>query len=201
MLYDSANHLVYVDENTLAVHPDFTPGFVTVGSGSCVVVPNVPPDAICQNIQVPANANCQGDATAGQVNNGSTDSDGTIQSMVLHPGPPYALGANPVWLVVTDDDGAVDSCSATITVVDQTPPSITCPGPITAQCIAVVPEVYADAAAFVAAGGSLSDNCSGVVFSFLGATSNGLTCPTILTRRYVATDGAGLPTPASRRSR
>ena len=188
-----ASHLTFVDEFTSAVQPDFTPGFITVGTGSCVQVPNVPPNAVCQNIQVAANGLCQGDATADLVDNGSTDSDGTIQSMVLHPGPPYALGANPVWLVVTDDDGDVDSCSATITVVDDTDPAITCPGDIAVQCSANIPAAYADAAAFLTAGGTFADNCAGAgwTFSYAGQTSDGQSCPEVITRLYVLTDDAG----------
>jgi len=52
----------------------------------------------------------------------------------------------------------------TITVDDNTPPTITAPAAITGiQCVAAVPAAYADASAFTAAGGTLGDNCVGAV--------------------------------------
>ncbi len=85
----------------------------------------------CQNIQVGTDGNCQGTATAAQVNNGSNDPGGSIQSMVLHPAGPYPIGINGVWLVVTDNGGLMDSCNATVTVRDLTPPTVNCPDDIT----------------------------------------------------------------------
>jgi hypothetical protein len=43
------------------------------------------------------------------------------------PPGPYPLGTNRVSLIVTDDKGASNTCSALVIVVDTTPPVLTCP--------------------------------------------------------------------------
>jgi hypothetical protein len=62
-----ANHIVYVDENTIEIPVEFTAGQFTIGGGSCAPPANLPPTAICQNVQVAADGSCQGTATAAQV--------------------------------------------------------------------------------------------------------------------------------------
>jgi len=187
-----ANHILYVDDQSQPVRPDFVPGLLTVGSGSCAVVVNQPPTAVCQNIQVAANGSCQGTATAAQVNNGSSDpEDGANVTLALVPAGPYALGANPVSLIVTDQGGLADTCAATITVVDQTAPVLNCPSNIAVQCGGNVPAAYANAAALISAGGTVTDNCPNPTVALLDQVSDGNTCPNVITRRYVATDGAG----------
>jgi hypothetical protein len=53
------------------------------------------------------------------VDNGSFDPDaGDSVTLVQSPAGPYALGANSVTLTATD------SCSATVTVVEDTPPLV-----------------------------------------------------------------------------
>jgi hypothetical protein len=64
------------------------------------------------------------------VDNGSFDNDGTIVSRALGPPGPYPRGMTDVTLTVTDNDGLTDSCAATITVEDHTPPVLTCLGNI-----------------------------------------------------------------------
>jgi hypothetical protein len=88
---------------------------------------NQPPTALCRNITTNANANCQAAVPASAVDNGSFDPDGTIVARVLSPAGPYPKGVTGITLTITDNNGATSSCSATITVVDNTPPSITCP--------------------------------------------------------------------------
>lgn len=97
-----------------------------VTTGTCGTT--LPPTAICKNVTVVAGSNCQTSVAANQVDNGSFDTDGTIVGRSLNPVGPFSVGQTAVTLTVTDDDGATASCSATITVVDQTPPSVTCPG-------------------------------------------------------------------------
>ncbi len=89
---------------------------------------NTPPNAICQDIQLSADVNCE---ATGSIDNGSNDPDGTITSMRQEPPGPYQLGTTPVTLWVFDDAGDSASCSSNVTVVDDTPPTLTCPGDIT----------------------------------------------------------------------
>jgi uncharacterized repeat protein (TIGR03803 family) len=86
------------------------------------LLPNQPPVARCHDVTVSAGPNCVADAS---VDNGSFDADGG-DSITLRQDPPgpYALGVTRVTLTVTDNHGASDSCSATVTVVDTTPPTI-----------------------------------------------------------------------------
>src|SRR5262249_12610616 len=88
---------------------------------------NQPPVALCRNVTNAADANCHAAITAAQVDNGSFDPDGTIMTRTLVPPGPYGLGLTMVTLTVTDNQGATNSCAATVVVLDNTPPSITCP--------------------------------------------------------------------------
>ncbi|MCG3147973.1 MAG: hypothetical protein PCFJNLEI_01414 [Verrucomicrobiae bacterium] len=94
---------------------------------------NRPPTAVCQDLIRSADAGCQATVTAAEFNNGSTDpDDDTLQFSVNPPGP-YSLGVTPVTLTVSDGKGGADTCAATITVADNTPPTIVCPGTIITQ--------------------------------------------------------------------
>src|SRR4029079_10968375 len=86
-----------------------------------------------------------------------------------------------------DSCGNVGTCTQTITVNDTTPPTITCPGPLTLQCFSAVP---APNIGLVTA----SDNCGGAVTVIhLGdsATNGTSSCNNVITRTYKATDSCG----------
>jgi PKD repeat protein len=85
------------------------------------------PNAICQNATVQLNASGVVTISATVVNNGSTDNCG-IASMVVSPNA-FAcaqIGPNPVVLTVTDVNGNVSTCNATVTVQDLIPPVAVC---------------------------------------------------------------------------
>lgn len=112
--------------------------------------------ALCSNITVAAGASCTANAS---IDAGSSDPDaGDLITLSQSPPGPYSLGSTLVTLTVTDNHGASNTCSATVTVVDLTPPSVTCPGATTnsahANCEAAIPNVLPDVTA--------SDNCSAV---------------------------------------
>ncbi len=86
--------------------------------------PNQPPVALCSNITVSADVNCQATVAAVAVDAGSFDSDGTITSRSLNPAGPFPTGTNNVMLTVFDNSGASNTCNAQIIVVDTTPPTI-----------------------------------------------------------------------------
>jgi uncharacterized repeat protein (TIGR03803 family) len=86
------------------------------------IVLNRPPVALCHDVTVSAGPNCSADAS---VDNGSFDPDaGDTITVRQEPPGPYPLGATPVTLTVTDNHGASNSCTATVTVVDTTGPTI-----------------------------------------------------------------------------
>ncbi|MGB4847885.1 MAG: T9SS type A sorting domain-containing protein, partial [Saprospiraceae bacterium] len=87
----------------------------------------------------------------------------------------------------TDACGNFIDCNQTITVFDNTPPSITCPGNITVQCATQVP--VANPAAIVTA-----DNCGGVAtVTFAGDIISNFVCTNqyIVNRTYLAADACG----------
>jgi hypothetical protein len=102
------------------------------GSDSFIVnVENQPPLARCKDVIVSANASCSGDAN---VDNGSADPDSDAFTLVQTPAGPYTLGTTEVMLRASDAYEAYSSCTATVTVVDDTPPAIICPADLTVEC-------------------------------------------------------------------
>ncbi|HPI32194.1 MAG TPA: C10 family peptidase, partial [candidate division Zixibacteria bacterium] len=93
---------------------------------------NLPPVAQCADVTVDADDNCQ--AAAASIDNGSYDPEGYAVTLEQIPAAPYPLGATLVTLRVTDPQGGVATCEATVTVVDVTPPIITCPSDRTFEC-------------------------------------------------------------------
>src|SRR5262245_48284813 len=88
------------------------------------------PTVLCHDVVVQAGSGCSADAS---VDNGSTDADGQIVSRVQTPPGPYPLGVTTVTLRVTDNDNLFAECTATVTVLDNTAPTITCPPDLVIQ--------------------------------------------------------------------
>jgi hypothetical protein len=89
-----------------------------------LVVENRPPVAKCRPVTKSADASCSADVMAVEVDDGSTDPDGDPIVTTISPAGPFALGITPVTLTATDDKGATATCSAAVTVLDTTPPSL-----------------------------------------------------------------------------
>ena len=149
----------------------------------------VAPVAVCQNVTVDADANCEGTVTPQMVDNGSTvDPACAPLTFDLMPPGPYVLGDTPVTLTVTDQCGRSDTCTATITVVDNADPVITCPPTAGVECVADVPPPDF-------AGGTATDNCDpNPTVVHVGDVDNGgagcVNDPLVITRSYRATDMA-----------
>jgi hypothetical protein len=115
-----------------------------------------PPTASCKPYTAMLDATGHAFVTGANVDNGSSDNC-AIATRIVTPSMFTCanLGPNTVTLTVTDPSGNSASCQTTVTVVDITPPTISCPANITksndpGQCSAVV--TYANATA--------TDNCS-----------------------------------------
>ena len=128
-------------------------------SGQPVIVTGNPPDALAQDVTVSAGAACFANVTAEQVDAGSSDPDGDPITLELSPVGPYPVGVTPVVLTVSDTvGGGISVATATITVVDETPPVIT------ASDVAVSSDP-GRCGAIVVFGASATDNCSLAVFN------------------------------------
>ena len=167
----------------------FRAGTIAIGEQTFTVhqagVDTVPPVAVCQNMVAAADATCHATVPASAVDNGSFDNDGTILSRSLTPPGPYAKGITSVTLTVTDNDGWTDSCDATITVEDHTPPAITCPANLVTNLPAGVSNAVVNFSTPAA-----TDNCGTVTVvatpangSTFALGTNPVTC--------VATDSSG----------
>ena len=85
------------------------------------------PTAICQNVTVQLDANGQGSLTTTAIDNGSSDNCGIASlSLDVTSFDCSDVGPNPVTLTVTDDNGNVSTCVATVTVEDNVAPVAIC---------------------------------------------------------------------------
>lgn len=83
----------------------------------------IAPTAICQDIEVALDADGLATITPEQIDNGSTDNCGGVTFALDQTDFDCSnLGANQVTLTVTDNNGNTNSCTATVTVVDDLAP-------------------------------------------------------------------------------
>ncbi|MBE0649149.1 MAG: HYR domain-containing protein [Bacteroidales bacterium] len=95
--------------------------FITDTNSVC----NDPPVAICQNYLVSAGENCDAMISVANIDGGSYDPDGDPLTMTLNNYGPFGVGTHTVILTVSDYEYS-SICSATVTVVDDTPPTANC---------------------------------------------------------------------------
>jgi hypothetical protein len=88
------------------------------------IPPNLPPVAVCKQIEISADENCQSVIIADYVDGGSYDPDDDPITLSIDNSGPFSLGEHEVNLTVTDEYGESDTCQAKVTVVDTTPPII-----------------------------------------------------------------------------
>ncbi len=116
-----------------------------------------PPTVVCQDITVQLDATGNVTITAADIDNGSSDNCG-IDAMWLDVSSFDCtdVGPNVVNLFVQDSCGTISSCAATVTVEDNIPPVITCPGDETVTAVAGSCSVVVNGIAPV----FITDNCS-----------------------------------------
>jgi hypothetical protein len=88
------------------------------------ISPNSPPVAMCKDIEISADENCQAAIIADYVDDGSYDPDDDPITLSIDNAGPFSLGKHEVNLTVTDEHGESNTCQAKVTVVDTTPPII-----------------------------------------------------------------------------
>ncbi len=137
-------------------------------AANVTVIDELPPIAICQNITAELDENGSVTITADQIDNGSTDNCGIASLSIDTDTFGCAdVGDQPVVLTVTDNSGNTAICDATVTVVDNTAPELTCSN--------VVLEIGTDGTATLdpADIAVASDNCGSVT---LEASKTVFTC-------------------------
>ncbi len=145
------------------------------------------PSALCKPATVVLDAAGQGAVTVAAINNGSTYECG-LQTMSVNPTSVNCaqVGTVTVTLTVTDVNNDSSQCITTVTVQENTLPTITCPNPVTVTCSGNVPAVNLAAV-------TASDNCGAPVKSHLGDATSNQTCTNrkTVTRTYKAADASG----------
>lgn len=151
---------------------------------------NKPPTIICP---APISVNADtGLPYATGVNLGTPiTSDNCGVAAVLNDSPvQFPVGSTTVTWTVTDVNGLSATCTQIVFVTDSQSPLMNCPPPVTVNCINEVPVPYASLAEYIAAGGTVTDNdgIDAASFALSSQTSNGNTCPEVITRVYIVAD-------------
>jgi hypothetical protein len=148
-----------------------------------LVLDNIPPTIVAQNISVSLDGNGNATIIPSMIDNGSFDNCGGVTLDInMTSFDCDDLGENTVTLLVSDLAGNPISATATVTVLDEIPPTISCPTNI----------VIDDCTGLVTYGApTFSDNCSTPILTFMGPAS-GTIFPigeTVIT--MIATDQSG----------
>src|SRR5262249_6710996 len=145
------------------------------------------------SLKLPANVvqQCPGDTRTSAAGTATaTDGCGLVTitySDTVSNGCGFTKTVQRLWTAV-DQCGNTTNGLQTITVIDTTKPTVVFPN-ISAQCPGDVPPAYTNLAAFLAAGGTATDNCSSALtFAFLSDSGLVGRCPGTVTRVYRFTD-------------
>jgi hypothetical protein len=94
---------------------------------------------------------------------------------------------------IADLCGNTARCEQLVTINDTIPPMLTCPMDTSVQCDIVGMPVFTDLAEFESAGGSVFDSCGIDPLSFIliSESSDGNSCPEIISRVYQISDQCG----------
>jgi hypothetical protein len=140
------------------------------------------PVAKAKDVVVFADDTC---GTGASIDDESSDADGDALTITQTPAGPYPLGTTSVLLTVVDRNGATSQATATVTVVDGTPPAISCPAPIT---VSTSPGACSAPVAFTT---PASDSCSPIASISSSHASGSTFAVGQTTVTSTATDTAG----------
>ncbi|GEM_PF-667108 len=159
---------------------------VSTCTATVTVVDNIPPAAICQDITIQLDANGAASITATDIDAGSSDACGIVSLGLSQTDFNCThIGTNIVILSVSDVNGNVSTCEATVTVVDNIPPVLSCPSDQTivldGTCGATIPDFTVGAA---------TDNC-GVTVTQSPASGTAYHGAQIVAVTLTADDGNG----------
>ncbi len=178
---------------------DFTSYDIEGNQAFCRVILNVldgdAPVITCpEDITVSADANCSAVVNyTAPVGVDACLPANTVLTAGLGTGATFPLGTTVETYTVTDTDGNSASCSFNINVIDDTPPSITCPGDIN---VLVGPELCSRIINFLLP--TVTDNCPGATIVQTGGLTSGSSFPSGSNLvEFTATDAAGNTTVCS----
>ena len=189
--YWDSNLRQWLDTGLTNINQNIADGYLTFNTNHTTIfaaLVNQPPTAICHDVTVAAGSSCTASAS---INNGSYDPDGDSITLAQSPAGPYQKGNTSVMLTVTNSRGASSQCTGTVTVSDNTPPSVTAPAAVTAYT-----GPSSSLCGIGISSGSLgmataSDNCSSVTVTASGIPSSSLFPVGTTAVTYTAKDGAG----------
>ena len=141
-------------------------------SSTCDVIvtveDNIPPVASCKDFDLHLDASGNGTLLASDIDNGSSDNCSLNYSLSKSAFTCADLGPQSVTLTVTDPGSNSASCTATVTVIDDTPPNAVC------QDITVQLDATGNASITGSdIDGGSTDNCG---VQFMTASPNGFSC-------------------------
>ncbi len=161
-------------------------------SGTCQtdveIVDNSVPTAVCQDITVSLTASGNVVVSGADVDGGSSTPCGSTLTFELNPSVfnCNSIGDNVVTLTVTSSGGQSATCTATVTIVDDMPPSIVCPADTNIPCNSDISDLdaFGDPTA--------SDNCDNSVNTTETVNIDVNTCNVgTVDRIFTATDNEG----------
>lgn len=92
---------------------------------------NTAPVAVCREVSVELEGNCEAMVEAASFDGGSTTASGGALAFSVSPAGPYPVGTTEVLLTVTDINGESSTCATTVTVIDAVLPEIVTPDDLT----------------------------------------------------------------------
>lgn len=118
----------YLGTNTVVLTATDESGSSATCSATVTVIDHIAPEPNCQNHTVYLDANGEGSIATTDINDFSADNCSTIASFSLDNSSFTCdhVGTNTVILTATDESGNSSTCSATVTVVDNTTPDALC---------------------------------------------------------------------------
>ncbi|MCH2230955.1 MAG: HYR domain-containing protein [Crocinitomicaceae bacterium] len=116
-----------IGPNTVTLTVTDVNGNSATCTSTVTVEDNVNPEALCQDFTAFLDVNGMITVLPSDIDNGSNDPCGIADlSLDVSSFTCAEIGVNPVILTVTDNNGNVSTCSATVTVEDVRPPSVIC---------------------------------------------------------------------------
>lgn len=179
-------------------------GLTATCSSSVTVRDTTPPTLACP---APVVAECTANRQA-TVNPGVAQvSDVCGGASATGPGAgSYPLGTTPVTFTARDEAGNGASCASSVTVRDSTPPSITCPAPVVAECTgngqaevapgaAQVAEACTSATVNAPASGRFPLGTTSVAYTATDEAGNAAACSSFVTVRDTLPPSITCPAP------